>query len=48
MPMFNSKKQMSALAVAGSAQQEAQKSEAEVKAELAKKRLKAGPKGASR
>jgi hypothetical protein len=44
MPMFNNKKQMSALA----AKPETQKSEAELKAELAKKRLKAGPKGGSR
>jgi len=33
---------------AGASKPEMQKSEAEVKAELAKKRLKAGPRGASR
>jgi hypothetical protein len=44
MPKYNSMKTMSANA----GKPEMQMSEAEVKAELAKKRLKAGSKGASR
>jgi hypothetical protein len=44
MPKYNSMKKMSADA----SKPEMQMSEAEVKAELAKKRLKAGSKGGSR